>query len=303
MSASPAGGGSGPLDWQRDGRHWPHWESSQFLEAGGLRWHLQRMGAGPVALLVHGTGAASHSWRGLAPLLARHFTVLAPDLPGHGFSGRRRRGGQSLPAMAEALGNLLERLGLAPALAVGHSAGAAILARMALDQRLQPRLLVGLNAALLPLGGPAGHLFSPAARLLALNPLVPRLFAWRASRAGVVERLLRETGSRLEPDGVEFYRRLVRHPGHVAAALDMMAHWDLESLARDLPRLRPAPLLVVGEGDRTIRPSEARRAQARIPGARVRELPGLGHLAHEERPDLVAELLCQEAAAAGLPGS
>lgn len=300
MSSRPAGGGTGPLDWDRDGRDWPHREASQFVEAGGLRWHLQRMGSGPVALLLHGTGAATHSWRGLAPLLAEHFTVVAPDLPGHGFSGRRPRAGQSLPAMAEALGGLLERLGLAPALGVGHSAGAAILARMTLDRRLDPGLLVGLNAALLPLRGLAGHLFSPAARLLALNPLVPRLFAWRMARPGAVERLLADTGSRLEPEGVELYRRVVCHPGHVAAALDMMAHWNLESLARELPRLRPAPLLLVGGGDRTVRPTEARRVRQRIPGARVAELPGLGHLAHEQRPDLVAERVRREAAAAGV---
>ena len=44
------------------------------------------MGQGPVVLLIHGTGAASHSWRGLAPLLASDFTLIAPDLPGHGFT-------------------------------------------------------------------------------------------------------------------------------------------------------------------------------------------------------------------------
>ena len=74
------------LDWDRDGQNWPHRQASRFVEAGGIRWHVQIMGQGPVMLLLHGTGAASHSWRDIMPLLAAQFTVVVPDLPGHGFT-------------------------------------------------------------------------------------------------------------------------------------------------------------------------------------------------------------------------
>src|SRR3954465_15975067 len=74
------------LSWDRDGRDWPHREASRFIEAAGLRWHVQIMGQGPAALLLHGTGASTHSFLDLAPLLARRFTVVMPDLPGHGFT-------------------------------------------------------------------------------------------------------------------------------------------------------------------------------------------------------------------------
>ena len=74
------------LNWERDGRDWPNRASSRFVDAGGLRWHVQVMGEGPVVLLIHGTGASTHSFRALAPLLAPHFTVVVPDLPGHGFT-------------------------------------------------------------------------------------------------------------------------------------------------------------------------------------------------------------------------
>jgi magnesium chelatase accessory protein len=99
--------------WERDGRDWPNREASRFVEAGGLRWHVQRMGGGPVALLVHGTGAATHSWRDFAPLLARKgFAVVAPDLPGHGFTGTPAAPeGLSLPGMADGLAALLATLG------------------------------------------------------------------------------------------------------------------------------------------------------------------------------------------------
>jgi len=275
--------------WERDGRDWPHRASSRFVEAGGLRWHVQRMGAGPAALLIHGTGAATHSWRGLMPMLAERYEVVAPDLPGHGFTEHPGAGRLSLPGIARDLGRLLETLDVAPTLAVGHSAGAAILARMALDGRIAPRLLVSVNGAFRPFGGAAHSLFSPMAKLLTLNPLAPRLFAWRAADRASVERLIRNTGSRPDPDGVACYGRLVRRPAHVAAALGMMANWELRDLERDLTRLSVPLLLIVGGNDRAVPPGDAQAVRARLRAARVVNLPGLGHLAHEEDPRAVAD--------------
>lgn len=292
---------TGPTpSWEREGHDWPNRAFSHFVVAGGLRWHVQRMGQGPVLLLVHGTGAATHSWRDLAPLLAQHFTLVAPDLPGHGFTQAPHTRGLSLPGMAGALKALLDGLQTSPDLALGHSAGAAILARMCLDGALTPRALISLNGALLPLGGLAGHWFSPAAKLLAANPLVPRLFAWQADSPRAVQRLVDSTGSRLDPRGVELYRRLISNPGHVAATLGMMANWDLEPLARELPGLPTPLILVVAEGDTTVRPAEGRRVSALVPGAETHHLTGLGHLAHEERPRLVADLILAVAARHGV---
>ncbi len=284
---------SAVLDWERDGADWPHRPASRFVTAAGLRWHVQVMGSGPVALLVHGTGGATHSWRGLAPLLARHFTVVAPDLPGHGFSAAPPLHRFSLPGMARLLAGLLTALDMPPALAVGHSAGAPILARMILDRLIAPRALVSLNGALLPPQGVAGAVFSPLAKLLVLNPLVPRLFAWRANDQKVVARLIGETGSAIDAEGLAFYSRLMRNPGHAASALSMMANWDLRPLADDLPRL-PVPLvLVAGSTDRFIAPAAAVTVRDMVPGARLVRLPGLGHLAHEEKPALIADLLTE----------
>lgn len=270
------------------------------MRAGGLGWHVQVMGTGPVLLLAHGTGAATHSWRGLAPLLARHFTVVAPDLPGHGFTQTPGADRLSLPGMARALGSLLQVVGMAPAMVVGHSAGAAILARMCLDRLIEPRAVVALNGAMLPLQGAAMHLFAPLARLLVAVPLVTQAFAWRAADRAVVTQLLRDTGSALDPVGVELYARLARCPGHVAGALGMMANWDLRPLARDLPRLAPPLVQIVGSQDRTIPPAEAQRVAALVRGARVLAQPGLGHLAHEEQPQQVADALLGLARAHGV---
>ena len=280
-------------------KDWPNREASRFVRAAGLVWHVQTMGSGPVLLLIHGTGAATHSWRDLAPILAQHFTVVAPDLPGHGFTEAPAMRRLSLAGMALALQSLLSVLNLQPKVGVGHSAGAAILARMALDGQIRPECLVGLNAALMPLGGIPGQLFSPLAKLLVGLPLLPELFAWRARDTAVVEKLLADTGSRLDARGVALYARLVRQPGHAAAALGMMAHWDLQPLLQGLPRLRPQLLLIIGANDRTIPPADAIRIRELVPGATVATLPGLGHLAHEEKPQTVADLILDHARIAG----
>jgi magnesium chelatase accessory protein len=279
------------LQWEIDGADWPHRESSEFVEAGGVRWHVQKMGRGPALLLVHGTGASTHSWRGLAPLLARDFTVLAADLPGHGFTQSQPPRKLSLHGVSEALGQLLETLGVQPLIAVGHSAGAAILVRMSLDGRIAPRTLISLNGALLPLMGLPSLLYKPAAKLIASNSVIPRLFAWRATQRSAVERLIASTGSTLDPRGIDLYARLVSNPMHVSGVLDMMANWNLESIEREISRLEPHLVLVVGANDRTVAPREAYRVLALRPGATLVELPRLGHLAHEEAPQRIAELI------------
>ncbi|ACS40964.1 putative alpha/beta hydrolase, putative magnesium chelatase accessory protein [Methylorubrum extorquens AM1] len=268
------------------------------MEAAGLRWHVQEFGEpeAPGLLLLHGTGAATHSWRGLAPLLAERFRVVAPDLPGHGFTDPLPPRRLSLPGMAEAVGDLVTALGLNPRLAIGHSAGAAVLARMCLDRRIDPDLLVALNGALTPFPGVASFLFPGIARMLFLNPVTPKVFAWSADRAAV-RRLIDGTGSRLDPQGLDLYRRLFTRPGHVAGALGMMANWDLPTLARDLPRLETRTLLVVGGDDKAIKPDDSFALRERLRSARVELLRGLGHLAHEEAPERVAEIILAEAEA------
>lgn len=280
-------------DWEHDGQGWPNRAFSQFVTAGGLRWHVQQMGAGPVLLLLHGTGAATHSWRDLMPLLAQQFTVIAPDLPGHGFTTAPAYAQMSLPGMATAVAALLATLGVTPELALGHSAGAAILIRLGVEGDIAPRGIISINGALLPWRGLPAHIFSPAAKLLAGNSLMSRLLAWRASNGREVERLVANTGSTLEPAGVELYRRLIRCPAHVRAALSMMANWNLDLIEEALPQLHTPLFLLVGEGDLTVSPREAERVRELLPSAELITLPALGHLAHEEQPAQVAALVCQ----------
>ena len=279
------------LTWERDGLDWPNRDSSRFVDAAGLRWHVQMMGDGPVILLVHGTGAATHSWRTLMPMLANEFTVVAPDLPGHGFTTAPPDAGLSLPGMSTALIALLRALEVEPVLGVGHSAGAAVLAHMSFDDQESFKGLISLNGALLPLHGLAGHLFSPLAKLFAVNSIVPRLFALRAENPAMVERMIRQTGSTIDPVGIKLYEKLARNPCHVAAALGMMANWDLRFLDQNLPQLKPYLMLVTGTNDRTVAPYYSMQVRAVVPSSELVSLKGLGHLAHEERPAAIHELV------------
>jgi magnesium chelatase accessory protein len=233
--------------------------------------------------------------------LARDFTVVAPDLPGHGFTDPPPVGTLTLPGMASAVRHLLDRLDLEPAAAAGHSAGAAVLVRMALDDLLRVGVIVSLNGALIPFGGEAaGPIASSLAKLLFLNPLTPRVFAWRMGDRAAAARIVERSGSILDPEALDLYARLARRPAHVGAALGMMAGWDLETLDRDLPRLTTSLVLVAAENDAAVSPADAAKVQGMQPAARIVRLPQLGHLAHEEDPETVADLIKREAAAAGV---
>jgi magnesium chelatase accessory protein len=253
------------------------------------RWHLQVAGSGPVLLLLHGAGASTHSFRALVPDLGRDFTVVALDLPGQGFTraGDRMRCG--LAPMATDIAAMLAAEGLRPDLIAGHSAGAAIALEMA--RHRAPRAILALNGALGPFRGLAGVLFPPLAKMLALNPLTAPAFAWLAGAGRGVERLIASTGSRIDAEGLACYRALVTDPAHVDATLAMMAQWDLAPLIAALPGIAVPVTLVTGGRDTAVPPDTSDRAARALPQASREHHAGLGHLLHEERPDIAAEAI------------
>ena len=280
--------------------NWPNRAASRMLEAGGCRWHLQRMGRGPGMLLVHGTAASTHTWRDLMPRLARSWDVLAVDLPGHGFSGRLPGGSMALPSLADGLGELLDTMPFEPVVAVGHSAGAAVLLEMALDGLIEPAQIIGLNAALKPFDGHLQRFFSPLARAISGSRAIAALLARRARDPDAITRLLEGTGSFPDARGIELYGYLLSDPDRVGSVLAMMAQWDLHGLQARLEQLRTQLCLVAARGDQAVPPGEARETARRVPGARVVIQERGGHLAHEEFPEATAEII--EAVCAQVPG-
>ncbi|RFC64967.1 alpha/beta fold hydrolase [Fulvimarina endophytica] len=282
-----AGHGMPPTDW-------PLARHSRRVTAGGVDWHVQVMGEGPDLLLIHGTGASTHSFRDIAPILAESHRVIMADCPGLGFTSRPSRP-LTLQTMASMHAEMLAKLGAAPKVVVGHSAGAVIAIEMALDGRIAPELLVSLNGALLPFPGLAGRLFPKIAKVVYRNPIVPRFFAYRAKSESAVSGLLDGTGSVLSPEGKALYARLFQDRHHVAGTLSMMSHWDLDRFSGRLDRLTIPLLLLTGDRDKAIPPSVSHRVADRVRNGRVVVLDGLGHLAHEEAPERVAGIIAEEA--------
>ncbi len=307
------------LSWDRDGADWPLREHSRFVSQGHLRWHVQRLLPPPSAAaaarpqrlwLLHGTGASTHTWRDAAPILAQHHEVISVDLPGHAFTRGAVDEDLTLPGMARALIALQAALsaeeqpgpaspataGGAPARAdvwIGHSAGAAVALQVMMLQPSVVREVISLNGALLPWGGRAASLFMPVARALATNPWTTRFFVWNARRPGTVDLLLRDTGSVIDERGHRLYERLAHNEVHLRAVLRMMAQWELEPFARELPRLQGRVTLISSAQDGTVPPSISARAAALIPGSKLIALPRWGHLGHEEAPAEWASLVLQ----------
>jgi magnesium chelatase accessory protein len=283
-------------DWATDGKDWPNREASRFVRAGGYEWHVQIMGSGPVCLLIHGTGAATHSWRDVMPLLAEHFTVVAMDLPGHGFT---KGSGKSptLEGMATSVAALLNELKLAPDVIVGHSAGVAIAAQLLLDRKWQIPL-IGFTPALMPFPGLAAKIFPSLAKMLFTNPFVAIIFSRMAQAPGQTAKFLaRATGSNIDAAGAKYYTRLFSKSGHCDGAIRMMANWRLEALGAKLGNLTSPVLLVSAAKDAAIPKAAVVQAVALIPGCEAKEMAALGHLAHEEEPAQAVEIIVEFAKA------
>lgn len=278
------------MRWQDARGFWPNATASRFVPIGPHAWHVQDAGRGPCVLLLHGAGASTHSWRDVLPDLARDHRVVAVDLPGQGFtgladSGRCRCG---LETMSADIAALLAAEGIVPEGIVGHSAGAAIALRLALDLPRPPEAVVAINGALGNLHRPTSDILSQLTTLALRTPLPAVGFSLAASSHAFVRTLVSRTGSRLDDRGVEYYRRLLSDRRHVAATVAMMTQWDVAPLLAALPEVRSRVLFLVGDRDGFVPPSASVAAARRVAGSRVESLGGLGHLLHEERPGVTA---------------
>ena len=227
------------LVWSRDGADWPHREASEFVEAGGFRWHVQRMGRGAAAaadprhrrrdaFLARADAAAGAAFHGdrAGPARPRLYPVAAgaPAVAaGHG--GRSRR------AAAQARRSR-------PEIAVGHSAGAAILARMCLDGSIAPAAA----------GQPQRRLHAVWRRRRQFVLAAGENAGAQSLRAAACSPGRRQHAGRGRAvDRQHRFERSIRRasrciaswcasPSHVAAALRMMANWKLEPLLQAICR-------------------------------------------------------------------
>lgn len=260
--------------------------------ADGTRLRLTESGSpdGAPVLLVHGFGASAYQWRYLMPALAaagRH--VLAPDLPGHGFSELALDAGQyTRAAYARRMWMLLDALGISRSPVIGHSMGGAIAAEMAWQQPERIERLALLS--------PAGFGRVPArARVLYFVPdvLAPiaRVFASRVAAHVVLGDVYGPDGTWSPRDEEELlapyaqrgiYRALLR----VTKEFDFRLH-EVDALSR----LPEGTLVVFGTHDRVVQPADVERRVQAVPGGRLVMLPRVGHLPQVEAAEQVAALL------------
>ncbi len=278
------------MRWPQDAAGWPMAAHSRFVLHRPHRWHVQEAGTGDTLLLLHGAGGATQSWRNLFPILSQTHHVVAVDLPGQGFTqlGARQRCG--LDHMAEDILSLCRHEGWNPKALIGHSAGAAIALRMVELGAVPDGRVIGINAALGTFKGVAGWLFPMLAKALALTPFSASIFA-AAATDSTVRNLIKGTGSTLDEAGIGFYHRLVSDRAHVDGTLAMMSQWQLEGLLRRLPQITRPVRFIVGDRDLAVPPSTSLDAAKVMPDATIVTLPRLGHLAHEEDGQSVANAI------------
>ncbi len=246
-------------------------------------------GSGPVVLLVHGMAGSSATWRHVIPAFAERYTVVAPDLLGHGESAKPR-GDYSLGAHASLLRDLLNALGHERATCIGQSLGGGIVLQFAYQfpERCERVVLVGsgglgneVNPLLRALTAP----FAETALSLVCTPTIRDVVA----RLGGV---LGHRGHRLSPAGEEMWRSyasLAEEPGRRAFFRTLRSVVDLGGqaihagdrlyLAAHMPTL-----IVWGDRDPFIPHHHGTSTHAAIPGSRLEIFPGAGHYPHCEDP-------------------
>jgi pimeloyl-ACP methyl ester carboxylesterase len=268
------------------------------IKLHGHRVTYRRGGSGPALLLLHGVTDSSATWEGVAPFLAGHFTLIAPDLLGHGESATPR-GDYSLGAHASGARDVLTALGIDHATIVGHSLGGGVAMQFAYQfpERCERLVLVSSGGL-----GREVHLLLRAAALPGADWVLPALTS--AGLLGVGRRaggLLRRL--RLAPSGdlavlangfasldnggsrqafLHTVRAVIEPGGQRVSAHDRL----------DLAGLLPS-LIVWGEKDSIIPVDHGEAAHAAMPGSRFEVFAGCGHMPHDAEPERFAELLIE----------
>ncbi len=262
----------------------------------GHRVAYRSGGSGPVIMLAHGITSTSATWERVLPALARRFTVIAPDLLGHGQSAKPR-GDYSLGAYASGLRDILVALGHDRATFVGHSLGGGVAMQLAYQfpERCERLVLVSsgglgrelsvlLRAATLP--GSEWVIPVLASRgLLGAGRAVGMTLERMGLRAGTdIAQMARGHASLADRETraafVHTLRTIVDPSGQRVQANDRLY------LAEHIPFL-----LVWGERDSMIPVAHGRAAHALVPTSRLEVFPEAGHFPHLDEPQRFIEVL------------
>jgi pimeloyl-ACP methyl ester carboxylesterase len=258
--------------------------------AGRVRWHRLGPPDAPPIVLLHGTPFSSYVWRGVARSLAHRHGVYVWDMPGYGSSEKFEGQDVSLAGEASVFVELLTTWGLTEPVVIAHDSGGAIALGAHLLDGMRYRKLTLVDAVSLPpWGSEFSRLVGEHADVFARLPLAAHLALLReyvdsASSPGLHPATLEALVQPWVADGGQaaFYRQLAVRLGdrsYTDAMQDRYATIDM-------------PVTVCwGEDDAWVPVERGRELAARIPGARLRVIPGAGHLVPEDQPaELTAAL-------------
>ncbi|MGE5527277.1 MAG: alpha/beta fold hydrolase [Methanosarcina sp.] len=245
-------------------------------------------GSGPALVLIHGMGGTCENWQEVMEPLARHHTVIAPDLPGHGASGPGG-GDYSLGALAASVRDLLLTLGHKRATLVGHSLGGGIAMQFAYQfpEMVERLVLVssgGLGPEVSPILRaatlPGADLFIAATAAVGskiVPPLARGLSAVGLRPSADVAEVLRGYGSLTDP---------VRRGAFLATVRAVLGTGGQRINASDRLYLAEAiPVLIIwGAADPIIPAHHGEDAHRHIPGSRLEIFDGVGHMPQIEVP-------------------
>jgi pimeloyl-ACP methyl ester carboxylesterase len=260
------------------------------IELHGHDVTYRMAGEGPAIVLVHGLAGSSTTWKYVMPALAEHFTVVAPDLLGHGKSSKPR-GDYSLGAYASGIRDLMVALDVEKASFVGHSLGGGVAMQLAYQfpERCERLALVA--------AGGLGQEVTPLLKVVSLpgsEYILPIILApWFRERAETVGGALGKLGWKPGSTLTEVWRSyttLTTREGQQAFVHTIRSVIDIAGQrvsARDRLYLAAAvPTLIVwGDHDRVIPVEHAYAAHELMPHSRMEILEGAGHFLPFEQPD------------------
>jgi pimeloyl-ACP methyl ester carboxylesterase len=282
---------------KRPSRAAEHAPRQQEIFLHGHRVTYRTAGEGPPVLLIHGITGNSRQWDQVARLLAERYTVIAPDLLGHGDSAKPR-GDYSLGANAASVRDLLIALGHRRATVVGHSLGGGVAMQFSYEYPVFCERLVLVSSGGL---GDEVHLLLRAATLPGSELVLPLIAHTRITGWGkAIGRALANVGLRAGPDLAEMARGYATLSDAEArsaflhtlrAVIDPFGQRVSATDRLYLAEMVPA-LIVHGRRDPLIPCRHAEAAADLMPGSRLEVLEGVGHFPQLDDPIHLARLLC-----------
>ena len=259
------------------------------IQLHGHRLSYRCGGSGPLLILIHGITNSSASWAPILALLERDFTVIAPDLLGHGDSAKPR-GDYSLGSFASLLRDFMLALGYERATVAGHSLGGGIAMQLAYQfpERVERLVLVS--------SGGLGREVTPVLRAVAL-PGAELMLPLLASRAivnagttigGWIGKIGLRTGDDIAQmaAGLASLQDIETRRAFVHTARSVIdVHGQRVDATDKLYLAAAVPTLIMwGDSDPIIPADHGVRAHALMPGSRLRLFEGAGHFPHHDDP-------------------